>query len=89
MLTKCVYFEIGKLSFLQVNKGGLKIDPCGTTRIYFRSSLFTLYINDLSNITNNFKTVMYADPLFANLETFQQKQCENYINEELITLSNG
>ena len=51
--------------------------------------LFTLYINDLPNITNQFKIVMYADDTscFANMEDFPQNQYGNHINEKLITLT--
>ena len=45
--------------------------------------LFLIYINDLPQIVNYFKILMYADDtLYANLEDFPKLSIENEINSE-------
>ena len=52
--------------------------------IYFRTFIFSIYINDLINSSNRFNFLMYADDttLFFNFEDFPAQNRSMLINNE-------
>ena len=69
-----------------VNESGLKEIKTGMPqRAILGPLLFTIYINDLANIKNNFKFIMYAGDtaIYFNKEDFQKINLANHITTEL------
>ena len=52
------------------------------TRIYIRSSLFPLYVNDLPSVTK-FNVKLFADDTNLTMSHYKDEELQNNVNNEL------